>query len=531
MSNGKQSGIMKFLLPDTTIRLVYRDLVLNSILFVLGASLWVYWDWVGSKVLTLFLAPLIISAPVQLKIWLFGGSPFKFWQDYEVATVDAQTGRVLRTDGGLENMWLKFFVAVIMIYVGVAIQAIKLIYLPIKYITTHGKESNKPSFLKSGFPIIIATLPLVIICTGFIAPQAGRITNDKTAEKYHNAIQKGGAKAVRSTGIDIPSAEIRTTLEESKRLCVSSHLEYNLYYGMVIHNGPEGTTKIDIQQRKKPPSNYLAGVYHFKNGAFDRFEDTYNTKRTPTGAQIETVKAYTPHALFDYFLNVKDSDLIAVRGLTLSGDTIIIRRDVDWKKTIRLDLIDDSTGKWFDFEDNNFPDTRWHAGLRGVSYRLRPKAIASRTATGESPFPFLANVTDTIMLMSADSYRNAAFSLEKGSELTVLNEGSGFFTIEYCNAQYRVWGDDMSKINTIGTISNPGNLPAEFDREFPFDAIVTEDIGYNIRGNFGTVYSISAGETVTVTGRIFYDKLSVATVTYSGSNEFFVYWKYLKLAD
>jgi hypothetical protein len=522
MSNGNQGGIKDFIFPTSLLGLLYRDMVIGNALFILGISLLTYWDGLASVKLSFLnqlLAFIIISAPVQLKMWLLGGSPLRFWRDYENVTVEAGTGRVVSSDGGVESGMLKFILAVIMIFVGVAIQAIKLIYLPIRYIIEYIRESDRPSFIKSGFPVMILTPILLVSGFLFAAYSQGNFNNNYYKNEYNTKLAKASP---------IPPAQIRSTLEEAQQKYIGSYLEYGIGFGdkgaSVRHNGQENTTAVDIKNGKLP-NNYLAGLYHFSNGNFDRFEDKYNSRRTPNAAQIETAKAITPHYLFDRFLSAKDSDLWSERGE-------VMRRGVDWENAIILSIVNDTTGEWLYVTVNNYPHNFARQGsLLDTKYEIRPRTVASRTATGESAFPFLASLAATVPLKNFNGY-DAYKSLERGTEVTVLEEQSGYFYVEYRNTTYQI--TDKENVTFLRSASYPASRPAEFNREMPFDAIVTEDIEGIVIGA-GRTASIPAGETVTVTGegasRQRWGRISKAEVSYGGEVDIEIIWKYLKPVD
>jgi len=504
MSNKEQSGIMGLLFPSTLIEKIYRDMVIGNALFIIGASLLVYWDWLSSiefGPLYTILGCVIISAPMQLKIWLLGGSPLKFWADYEVVTTYSDGSKT--SDGGLQSNMFKIGYAVVMIFVGVAIQAIKLVFLPIRYIACYTKEDPKPSFIKSGFPVMLASLALLIIFPPNVSPYAARVANDKYYEKNYNAKLKKPSP--------LPVKEIRATLEEQQKKYLASHFDYYVEFGNVSHNGTDNITIIDIT-KKKQPKKYPAGTYHFINGNFDRFEDTYKTGSKPNAAQIEAVKAFTPHGLFGLFLGANDGDLWS-RNITgyPSGHSEVLLKNLSWKNAIMLNYYDNFAGKWIRFEDNNVPNTfTWKGGVRGGSYDMKPRTVSSA-----SEFPFLASVTEEFKLFSHRGYDTGNY-MQPGTEMTVLGEGSGYFRVELHNVVYRVYAQD--KLKNIGPA--PKGKPAEFARETPFDAVVAEDIAYSIAGGMGY---ISAGTIVTV------NNASAETARVINNwDTVEIFWKYLK---
>lgn len=509
----EQTGIKGFFFPESLLGKLYRDLILGYSLLILGVSYLMYKAYgPGDSSLTFLwqtFGCFIISAPLLLKIWFLGGSPFMFWRDYQVVTTYSDGTK--SSDYGAQSAVLKLIITAVMIYVGVAIQGIKLIYLTIRYIIAYSKEDDKPAFIKSGLLIIIAAIALLIVCPKY-AGYSGRVAYDKDQEKKYTAKIKSSST--------IQPAQIRSMLEEAQKKFLASHLEYLVYFGSVTHNGQENTTTVDIAEKEKPPKEYLAGVYHFKNGNFDRFEDKYNTKRTPNNGNIEAAKAFTLHYLFDTFLNTKDSDLW---GEVKRGSEIL-RRGVDWKNALLLTFMNDSTGDWIWLKNNNFPNHYY--GLRGADSDLRPKTVSSGS------FPFLASVTKTVSLENYVVSR-AYMSVERGEEVTVLSESSGYFLIEYRNQTYQF--KDKENLTSIRSTPNVYDKPAEFNREYPFDAIVTEDISI-METQERNILTIPKGATVTVTetgGRIDYgsgvQKLQ-ARVLYDGQTGE-VSWRYLKLAD
>ena len=383
MSDERKGGFMGFLLPETLPGAIYRDMVIGNFCLLFGFSLSQYWNNGGLEHVDVTLrwpitliALLIISAPLQIKMWLFGQNPLKFWRDYENVTIETSTGRIVSSDGGIESSILKFVVAVIMLYVGVAIQVIKLLYLPIKYAKCCKSEGENPPFIRSGKLIAISSIALFIVLGGIFA-YSGNVHADKFYKGKYNAEIKRKS--------ELSSAEIRSMLEEARTTYLAGNLEYSMSTAKpsliksilsgkgnfidVNHNGKDNTTSVDISEIK-PSGKYLVGIYHFKNGVFERFEDDYNTRKTPNAAQIEVAQAYTPQGIFNYFLSAKDSDLWSYDDR--SG---IKRIDVGWEKAIRMTF--NRNDEFITVHDNNFPNPYSNVnGLRGVNYRLRLKNVA-----------------------------------------------------------------------------------------------------------------------------------------------------------
>jgi hypothetical protein len=516
--NEKKTGIMGFIFPDSVTGLIFRDMVVGNLLLLFGLILLAYWNQSGADPLFVYqtFCCIIISAPIQLKIWLLGGSPFKFWKDYEVVTTTTYgDGRVEKSsDGGAQNMILKLIVAVVFIYVGTFIQVIKLFFLPLKYASALRKEKEKAPIYKNGFLIMLATIVL-FIAIGNLANHLGRVHFDKNSERAYNAALKGSSLT--------PPAEIRSMLEKYKQEFTTGFLDYKTPYGKIIHNGAENITTVDIQN-KKLPSNYLAGKYIFKNGVFDRFEDEYKTGKKPSDKQIELARRGTPYYLFDHFLNAKDSDLLDV-DINYSGNKIVVR-GVDWKNAIFFETY------FRNFLDNSLPVSGLR-GLRGDFYTTIPTTIAR-----DVKFPMLATVTGTVSLKKNIEGHDAYITLEPGTEIMVMDEQSGLLfrplVIEYYNMFYYIVDDDKTNVKLSGAITV--EKPAAFNRATPFDAIVTEEIVYlKPESRWNETGTIAKGETVTVTGegQAFgtANRIPQAKVTYNGEAGIGVHWKYLKLAE
>lgn len=206
-------------------------------------------------------------------------------------------------------------------------------------------------------------------------------------------------------------------------------------------------------------------------------------------------------------------------------------RNVEWKEALILSMITDTSGSWFRFEDNTIPNTvTWHGGLRGVSYNLRPKTVASKGASGESAFPFTATITGTVEIIPISSgiYYNYS-TLELGAEVTVIKESSRFFTVEYRNGIYKL--ENKSKVDIKNSRPASVEIPAELNREFPFDATITENIDIQILYSTNIV-KVPAGTIVTVTdkGGRGYNELRDMTVLVDGKNTT-VNVKYLRPVD
>jgi hypothetical protein len=152
-------------------------------------------------------------------------------------------------------------------------------------------------------------------------------------------------------------------------------------------------------------------------------------------------------------------------------------------------------------------------------------------------FPFLASVTGTVTLMKDDKFnRHEALRLERGMEITVLDEGAWFttfetyFTVLYSNDTYLIWNEGKENFDFIRPIPDPADQPAEFKRAMPIDAVVTENIDYyvwNSSGRTNTMVSIPAGTKVKVTA-VWGLR---AQVSYNGDDRVYIHWNYLKPAD
>jgi uncharacterized protein YraI len=139
--------------------------------------------------------------------------------------------------------------------------------------------------------------------------------------------------------------------------------------------------------------------------------------------------------------------------------------------------------------------------------------------------PYEATAAETVTIQQFVG--SGETTLEQSSKAKVLQEYNGGIMVEYRNLNYHVVGDDMEKFNHVRAVSK--DRPAEFNRNTPFEATVTEAINGWARMIQSTV-EIPAGATVTVTGGISSSGISQAEVTFD-EQELFIYWWYLKPAN
>lgn len=143
----------------------YKRLLITVIFSCLGWPVFIYGFNFDGGILLMLLGGVIVSAPI---LWIMargGGLKGVFKTDeYEVITTYSDGRKV--SDGGTESFLMGLIVKaiglVLIIFLGCLITIGILIWLIIRYIILYMKVEEKPSFIKSGFPIML--LGFIIFC-------------------------------------------------------------------------------------------------------------------------------------------------------------------------------------------------------------------------------------------------------------------------------------------------------------------------------------------------------------------------------
>jgi uncharacterized SAM-binding protein YcdF (DUF218 family) len=156
------------------------------------------------------------------------------------------------------------------------------------------------------------------------------------------------------------------------------------------------------------------------------------------------------------------------------------------------------------------------------------------------PHPFEAITSAPIQLLDADSIKDqVSHTIPRGTVVTVLRSDIRI-EIEIKNRIYKLSNEAAENIvpryNEDGSfVSFSKKKPAEFPKNAPFEAVVTEAIGYKnsprLPSDPQIDISIPAGAKVTVTGEGISAGIDQAIVTYNNVKDVFVYWRYLKQAN
>jgi archaellum component FlaF (FlaF/FlaG flagellin family) len=219
---------------------------------------------------------------------------------------------------------------------------------------------------------------------------------------------------------------------------------------------------------------------------------------------------------------------IAGQTLTVNASTLNLRAEASGTsraiKTLNKGDTITATGNvtnvlWFPVESGSD---------KGYVFALSVRLENSDMPFDESTiFPYEATTAEKVTIQQFVG--SGETTLEQGSKAKVLQEYNGGIMVEYRNLNYLVVGDDMEKFNHVRLLSGSKDRPAEFNRDTPFEATVTEAINGWARMIQSTV-EIPAGATVTVTGGISSSGISQAEVTFD-EQELFIYSWYLKSAN
>ena len=251
----------------------------------------------------ILLGGAIGAGPVLYQVFMRGPAGLKFWHDYEVITTYGD-GRK-ESDGGAEATQMNIVLMIIALIIGGLITLIKCVYLPIKYAICYKMVKEKPAFLTSGFPIMLA---------GFIVLIGAPILFNGIALAEAKAFHKAQNTA------DYTGAEARKMIETAKANFLSND------YGTEFFNTSSLNNRIQVNLSYTAADNrywlridngsdderYMSGIYTLTGNELTDFRDFWFVGRDPTQAEIDAARDFLPeNYIFNSMLAVNDSEFIA----------------------------------------------------------------------------------------------------------------------------------------------------------------------------------------------------------------------------
>ena len=173
----------------------YKRLLITILFSCIGWSIFVYAFNYAFNPFLMLLGGAVVSAPI---LWIMargGGLKDAFHTDeYEVVTTYSDGSK--KSDGGSESFLMgcivKIFMAFFVVFLGCLITIGLLVWLIIRYIILYGKVSEKPSFIKSGFLLMLIGLA-VFIGSGMVigAMQKSSVEKSQTTEVSMSYYMRG----------------------------------------------------------------------------------------------------------------------------------------------------------------------------------------------------------------------------------------------------------------------------------------------------------------------------------------------------
>ena len=146
----------------------HKRITITVIFCCIGWPVFIY-GFNGDGMLLTLLGAVIVSAPILWRIWRGGLSGAFKLDTTEYITTYSDGSKT--SDGGYASMSgsliVNIFLFLLMVFVGCLATLIYLTYLVITYIIQYLRVNEKPAFIKSAFPVMLAGL-LVLIFSNLI---------------------------------------------------------------------------------------------------------------------------------------------------------------------------------------------------------------------------------------------------------------------------------------------------------------------------------------------------------------------------
>jgi hypothetical protein len=148
----------------------YKRILITVIFSCIGWPVFVYAFNHSFNPLVMLLGGAIVSAPILFILAKGGGLKDIFKTDeYEVITTHSDGRKT--SDGGTQSFMMglivKFFLLVFVVLLGCLITIGILVFMIVRYVKLYLQVSEKPPFIKSAFPVLIAGLA-VFVGSGFV---------------------------------------------------------------------------------------------------------------------------------------------------------------------------------------------------------------------------------------------------------------------------------------------------------------------------------------------------------------------------
>ena len=167
--------------PEQKLAALYKRILITVIFCCVGWPIFLYAFNYSMNPLVMLLGGAVVSAPILWIMLRGGGLKDVFKTDeYEVVTTYRDGSK--KSDGGTESFLMglivKFIGLILVIFIGCLITIGLLVYMIIKYIRLYLQVSEKPAFIKSAFPIILAGL-IVFVGSGIVVNGIARASAAK----------------------------------------------------------------------------------------------------------------------------------------------------------------------------------------------------------------------------------------------------------------------------------------------------------------------------------------------------------------
>jgi uncharacterized membrane protein len=156
--------------PEQKLAAAYKRILITVICSCLGWPIFVYAFNHSFNPLVMLLGGAIVSAPILFILAKGGGLKDVFKTDeYEVITTHSNGRKT--SDGGTQSFMMgllvKFFMLIFVVLLGCLITIGILVFMIVRYVKLYLQVSEKPPFIKSAFPVLIAGLA-VFVGSGFV---------------------------------------------------------------------------------------------------------------------------------------------------------------------------------------------------------------------------------------------------------------------------------------------------------------------------------------------------------------------------
>ncbi|MCL1812574.1 MAG: hypothetical protein FWG29_03525 [Treponema sp.] len=177
--------ITKEVSTEEKLAATYKRILITVIFCCIGWPIFLYAFNYSMNPLVMLLGGAVVSAPI---LWIMargGGLKDVFKTDeYEVVTTYSDGSK--KSDGGTESFIMglitKIIGLVLVILIGCLITIGLLVYMTISYVKLYLQASNKPAFVKSAFPILLAGL-IVFIGSGIVVGNIARASAAKARKE------------------------------------------------------------------------------------------------------------------------------------------------------------------------------------------------------------------------------------------------------------------------------------------------------------------------------------------------------------